>query len=44
MANQPKDASWDGSPDSASAVYDIGFSFTYSFDVLGTYEYYCQPH
>ncbi|WP_458208044.1 plastocyanin/azurin family copper-binding protein [Haladaptatus sp. NG-SE-30] len=44
VANQPKDADWNGSPGSASDVYDTGFSFTYTFDVLGTYEYYCQAH
>ncbi|WP_227377737.1 plastocyanin/azurin family copper-binding protein [Haladaptatus halobius] len=44
VESQPTDASWDGSPGPKTKVYDTGYSLTHTFDVLGTYEYYCKPH
>lgn len=41
---QPEDADWNGSSGSKSDLYDSGFSFTHTFDTLGTFRYYCQPH
>ncbi len=37
---QPSDASWSGH----ETIENTGFEFSYTFDVLGTYEYFCQPH
>ncbi|WP_227373706.1 plastocyanin/azurin family copper-binding protein [Haladaptatus halobius] len=44
VRSQPTDANWDGSLGPKSKVYETGYSFTHTFDVLGSYEYYCQPH
>lgn len=41
---QPDGADWNGSPGSKSDVHDSGFSFRHTFDTLGTYRYYCEPH
>lgn len=41
---QPENADWNGSPGSQSDLHDSGFSFTHTFDTLGTFQYYCQPH
>ncbi|MFC6826296.1 plastocyanin/azurin family copper-binding protein [Halopelagius fulvigenes] len=37
---QPSDANWSGH----EPIENSGFSFSHTFDVLGDYEYYCQPH
>ncbi|WP_255666256.1 plastocyanin/azurin family copper-binding protein [Haladaptatus sp. DYF46] len=41
--HQPNDADWDGSPGSKSTLHDADFSFTHTFDVPGTYDYYSKP-
>lgn len=38
---QPDDASWPGRDDS---TYGTGTTHTYTFDVVGEYEYHCDPH
>ncbi|RDI71151.1 plastocyanin/azurin family copper-binding protein [Halopelagius longus] len=38
--SQPDDASWEGH----EPIENSGFSFSSTFDVLGTYEYHCDPH
>ncbi|WP_227355917.1 plastocyanin/azurin family copper-binding protein [Haladaptatus salinisoli] len=43
VERQPKDANWEGSPGSKTKLYDAGFSFTHTFDILGRYEYYSHP-
>lgn len=40
---QPNDADWEGSPGSKSTLHDADFSFTHTFDVPGTYDYYSKP-
>ncbi|SFF95501.1 Plastocyanin [Halopelagius inordinatus] len=38
--SQPEDANWGGH----EPIENEGFSFSYTFEVLGTYEYICEPH
>ena len=38
--SQPADASWEGH----ETIEDSGFEYEYTFEVEGTYEYFCQPH
>ena len=40
VESQPEEASWSGH----EPIENTGFSFSHTFDVLGTYEYFCQPH
>lgn len=44
VGSQPDDAGWTGSPGSRSTLRDDGFDFAHTFDAVGAYEYYCQPH
>jgi len=37
---QPEDAGWEG----YEAIENTGFSYEYTFETLGTYEYHCAPH
>lgn len=41
---QPDDANWNGTPGPVSKLYDTGYRYTHTFDVLGSYDYYCAPH
>ena len=38
--SQPEGANWQGH----QPLENTGFSYTHTFDTLGTYEYYCEPH
>jgi hypothetical protein len=38
--SQPDDAGWEGH----ETIENTGFSYEHTFETLGTYEYYCQPH
>lgn len=38
--SQPGDAEWSG----LEEIKNTGFEYEYTFDVPGTYEYYCEPH
>lgn len=40
VESQPDDADWPGHED----IENTGFTYSYTFDVPGTYEYFCQPH
>ncbi|WP_144901720.1 plastocyanin/azurin family copper-binding protein [Halobellus captivus] len=40
VENQPEDANWEGS----ESLENTGFTYEYTFETLGTYEYYCEPH
>jgi plastocyanin len=40
VTSQPEGADWSGHGE----IEDRGFSFEYTFDVPGTYEYACTPH
>jgi plastocyanin len=40
VTSQPDDANWEGH----EAIEDRGFSFEYTFEAAGRYEYVCTPH
>jgi len=37
---QPEGAGWEGH----EPLEDTGFTYEHTFETLGTYEYYCEPH
>ena len=41
---QPDSASWEGTPGPPSKTYDSGYTYTHTFETLGQYRYYCEPH
>jgi len=41
---QPEDANWEGTEGDSSVTYDTGHEYSHTFETLGTYDYYCQPH
>jgi plastocyanin len=43
-SSQPDDANWSGTEGGASETYDDGYTYEYTFETPGTYEYYCSPH
>jgi plastocyanin len=43
-SSQPSGADWSGTPGGDAQTYDSGFSYEYTFDTAGSYEYYCSPH
>ena len=40
VESQPEEANWEGH----EPIEDTGFEYSHTFEVEGTYEYYCQPH
>jgi len=38
--SQPDDAGWEG----YETIENTGFTYEHTFETLGTYEYYCDPH
>jgi plastocyanin len=38
--SQPDDAEWEGH----ETIEDEGFEYEHTFEVEGTYDYYCEPH
>lgn len=40
----PDDADWTGTPGGEFETFGSGYTYTYAFEVPGTYEYYCAPH
>lgn len=40
VENQPDDASWEGH----ETIEESGFEYDFTFEVEGTYEFFCQPH
>jgi len=41
VESQPDGANWSGT---GTETHDSGYTHTHTFEVAGTYEYYCQPH
>ncbi|WP_435127537.1 plastocyanin/azurin family copper-binding protein [Halobaculum sp. D14] len=44
VESQPSGANWEGTPGGESKTYNTGYTYTHTFDTLGTYQYYCSPH
>lgn len=42
-STQPGDADWSGTP-GGTRTYDAGYEYEYTFEVPGSYEYYCSVH
>ena len=40
VESQPEGANWEGH----ETIENTGFTYTHTFETLGTYEYYCEPH
>ncbi|ERG96562.1 plastocyanin/azurin family copper-binding protein [Haloquadratum walsbyi] len=40
VESQPDGENWEGH----DTLENAGFSYTHTFETLGTYEYFCQPH
>jgi len=40
VESQPEEADWDGHV----PLENTGFTYEHTFETLGTYEYYCEPH
>ncbi|MFB6252284.1 MAG: plastocyanin/azurin family copper-binding protein [Halobellus sp.] len=40
VESQPEGANWQGH----ETLENTGFTYTHTFETLGTYEYYCEPH
>jgi len=44
VENQPEGANWSGTEGGANTTYDTGHEYSHTFETLGTYDYFCQPH
>lgn len=44
VENQPDAADWSGTEGGPSVTYDTGHTYEFTFETLGTYDYFCQPH
>lgn len=44
VESQPDGANWEGTPGAPDETYDTGYEYSFTFEVEGTYEYFCQPH
>ncbi|WP_435179441.1 plastocyanin/azurin family copper-binding protein [Halorussus sp. AFM4] len=44
VESQPDGANWQGTPGAPSKTYNTGYEYSHTFETLGTYEYFCQPH
>jgi plastocyanin len=44
VENQPEGAGWSGTEGAPDVTYDTGYEYSHTFETLGTYEYFCQPH
>jgi plastocyanin len=43
-ASTPAGSDWPGTPGGTSRTFDEGYTYEYTFETTGTYEYYCNPH
>ncbi|MFB6308299.1 MAG: plastocyanin/azurin family copper-binding protein, partial [Haloarculaceae archaeon] len=43
-ATTPDGAEWSGTPGAPDRTFDSGYTYSHTFEVAGTYEYYCAPH
>lgn len=40
----PADADWTGTPGDEGETFQSEYVYAYTFEVAGTYDYYCAPH
>lgn len=43
-SNTPDGSNWTGTPGGDGTTYNEGYTYRYTFDATGSYEYYCAPH
>lgn len=43
-SSTPADSDWKGTPGGDGTTYDEGYTYEYTFEVPGEYEYVCIPH
>lgn len=43
-ASTPAGSDWSGTPEGTGRTFEEGYAYEYTFEVAGTYEYYCNPH
>jgi plastocyanin len=43
-ATTPDGSDWAGTPDAPDQLFNEGYTYEHTFEVPGTYEYYCSPH
>jgi plastocyanin len=44
VESQPEAANWEGTEGDASALYNEGHEYSFTFEEMGEYQYYCAPH
>ena len=44
VEDQPEGADWEGTEGDANTLYNTGHEYEFTFETLGTYSYFCQPH
>lgn len=44
VSTQPEAANWTGTEGTNTDTYGSGHVYEFTFDVAGTYEYFCAPH
>lgn len=44
VESQPDGADWQGTEGGSGNTFDEGYVYSFTFEVPGTYEYYCAPH
>jgi len=42
--SQPDEANWEGTEGDENTLYNTDHEYEFTFEVEGTYEYFCQPH
>lgn len=40
----PEGAEWAGTEGAPDTTYDTGYEYSHTFETLGTYDYFCEPH
>lgn len=43
-SNTPGGSDWSGTEGGDGTTFDAGYTYAYTFEVSGNYEYYCAPH
>jgi plastocyanin len=43
-SSTPDGSDWTGTPGDEFDTFGRGYTYTHTFEVAGTYEYYCAPH
>jgi plastocyanin len=44
VESQPEAANWEGTEGGAADLYNEGHEYSFTFEEMGEYQYYCAPH